>query len=225
MKAAKQRAVEMLDLVGIPQARTRVDTYPHEFSGGMRQRAMIAMAIINNPDADHRRRADDGPRRHRAGADPGDAGRGQGRGQRGDHPDHPRPRRDRRHGRPGDGDVRRPASSSRAPSTTIFDTPRMPYTAGLLGSIPTVDARRRGADADQGCAAVADQRAARLPVLAPLPDSRDRRSATRSSPTCSTTDQPRPPRGVPATGTSSPPSTTPPTLFRARTWSSPRRPA
>jgi peptide/nickel transport system ATP-binding protein len=50
MKVAKQRAVEMLDLVGIPQAKTRVNSYPHEFSGGMRQRAMIAMAIINSPD-------------------------------------------------------------------------------------------------------------------------------------------------------------------------------
>jgi peptide/nickel transport system ATP-binding protein len=49
-KTAKKRAIEMLDLVGIPQARTRADAYPHEFSGGMRQRAMIAMAIINNPD-------------------------------------------------------------------------------------------------------------------------------------------------------------------------------
>ena len=44
------RAVEMLDLVGIPQPKERVEAYPHEFSGGMRQRAMIAMAVINNPD-------------------------------------------------------------------------------------------------------------------------------------------------------------------------------
>ncbi|HQV58526.1 MAG TPA: ABC transporter ATP-binding protein, partial [Ilumatobacteraceae bacterium] len=48
--AAHKRAVEMLDLVGIPQAKSRAKSYPHEFSGGMRQRAMIAMAIINNPD-------------------------------------------------------------------------------------------------------------------------------------------------------------------------------
>ena len=39
----------MLDRVGIPQARTRVDDYPHQFSGGMRQRAMIAMALVNDP--------------------------------------------------------------------------------------------------------------------------------------------------------------------------------
>src|SRR3546814_14397363 len=40
----------MLDLVGIPQASKRVSMYPHEFSGGMRQRAMIAMAISCKPD-------------------------------------------------------------------------------------------------------------------------------------------------------------------------------
>jgi oligopeptide/dipeptide ABC transporter ATP-binding protein len=49
-KEALARAKEMLDLVGIPQADRRLRAYPHEFSGGMRQRVMIAMAIINNPD-------------------------------------------------------------------------------------------------------------------------------------------------------------------------------
>ncbi len=49
-KAADQRAVEMLDLVGIPEAKRRARMYPHEFSGGMRQRAMIAMAIACKPD-------------------------------------------------------------------------------------------------------------------------------------------------------------------------------
>jgi peptide/nickel transport system ATP-binding protein len=47
--AARDRAVEMLSLVGIPDPRARVDAYPHEFSGGMRQRAMIAMGLINEP--------------------------------------------------------------------------------------------------------------------------------------------------------------------------------
>jgi peptide/nickel transport system ATP-binding protein len=48
-KAARTRAIEMLDRVGIPQPDRRVDDYPHQFSGGMRQRAMIAMALINDP--------------------------------------------------------------------------------------------------------------------------------------------------------------------------------
>ena len=47
---ARKRAVELLDLVGIPNAAVRVKSFPHEFSGGMRQRAMIAIAIANNPD-------------------------------------------------------------------------------------------------------------------------------------------------------------------------------
>jgi peptide/nickel transport system ATP-binding protein len=46
---ARQHTIEMLDRVGIPNPSQRVDQYPHEFSGGMRQRAMIAMALINNP--------------------------------------------------------------------------------------------------------------------------------------------------------------------------------
>jgi peptide/nickel transport system ATP-binding protein len=46
---ARERAIELLGMVGIPSPRERVDSYPHEFSGGMRQRAMIAMALSNEP--------------------------------------------------------------------------------------------------------------------------------------------------------------------------------
>jgi peptide/nickel transport system ATP-binding protein len=49
-RAALARAVQMLDLVGIPRPKERIGAFPHEFSGGMRQRVMIAMAVINDPD-------------------------------------------------------------------------------------------------------------------------------------------------------------------------------
>jgi peptide/nickel transport system ATP-binding protein len=49
-KQARGHAVELLKAVGIPRAEKRFDDYPHQFSGGMRQRVMIAMALINSPD-------------------------------------------------------------------------------------------------------------------------------------------------------------------------------
>lgn len=48
-KEAKARAIEMLDLVGIPEPQQRAEEFPHQFSGGMRQRVMIAMALMNSP--------------------------------------------------------------------------------------------------------------------------------------------------------------------------------
>jgi ABC-type dipeptide/oligopeptide/nickel transport system ATPase component len=49
-EAARKRCIELLDAVHIPEASKRVDMYPHEFSGGMRQRVMIASAMLCRPD-------------------------------------------------------------------------------------------------------------------------------------------------------------------------------
>ncbi len=69
-RQARARAIELLKAVGIPHAERRLDDYPHQFSGGMRQRVMIAMALVNDPGPADRRRADDRARRDDAGADP-----------------------------------------------------------------------------------------------------------------------------------------------------------
>ncbi len=68
-KDATRRAIEALESVRIPDAARRIRMYPHEFSGGMRQRVMIAMALLCRAGAADRRRTHHRARRDRAGAD------------------------------------------------------------------------------------------------------------------------------------------------------------
>lgn len=140
-RAAAERAVELLDLVGIPDPRRRARAFPHEFSGGMRQRAVIAMAIANDPDVIicdepttaldvtiqaqvievlKRARAETGAAIVLISHDLGVVA--------------------------GLADRVLVMYAGRAvevgPVCEVYERPRMPYTIGLLGSVPRVDAGR-----------------------------------------------------------------------------------
>ena len=69
--AAEAETIRLLDRVRIPAAKSRFHEHPHRFSGGMRQRVMIAMALACKPKTPDRRRAHDCARRHHPGPDPG----------------------------------------------------------------------------------------------------------------------------------------------------------
>ncbi len=154
--------------VGIPRAERRIDDYPHQFSGGMRQRVMIAMALVNDPDlliADEPTTALDVTTQaqilelmnrlqrefgsaiiiitHDLGVVAETA----------------------------DEVVVMYAARvvENGPVDQIFKRPHMPYTWGLLGSLPRLDADLERLDADPRPAAVAAQPAARLPVPPALP--------------------------------------------------------
>jgi oligopeptide/dipeptide ABC transporter ATP-binding protein len=139
--AAARRAVELLELVGIPDPARRAQAFPHEFSGGMRQRVMIAMAIANDPDviiADEPTTALDvtvqaqilevlATAKQATGAAivliTHDLGVVAGFADRA-----------------AVMYAGRPVETSGVEE--LFATPRMPYTAGLLGSLPRLDAGR-----------------------------------------------------------------------------------
>ena len=147
--AAMKRALDMLELVEIPAAKQRIDEYPHQLSGGMRQRVMIAMALSCNPVAADRRRADDGARRDDPGADPRAARQAAARDRHGGAVHHAQPGRRRRDRRPRRRHVlrarrrgrRRARAVSRAAASVHARTARLPAAAR---------ARRRSRDRRSG---------------------------------------------------------------------------
>ena len=146
---ARERVVELLSLVGIPSPQKRLDSYVHEFSGGMRQRVMLAMALSLQSRLPDRRRADHRARRHHPGHHP-----------RADHRHdrapghvaalhHPQSRRRRPCLRPRRRDVRQPHRRARRQARDLRQ-PAAPLHGGPAELDPA--ARRPGQvpDADRG---------------------------------------------------------------------------
>ena len=167
--AAWERAVELLRAVGIPNAEIRARDYPHQFSGGMRQRAMIAMALVHNPDvliADEPTTALDVTvqaqileliDRVKREFDVGVILITHDLGVVAETASHVLVM----YGGPARWSTGRPQE--------IFDAAQHPYAWGLLESMPTVERRMDDARPDRGLAALAAHPADRLPLPPPLP--------------------------------------------------------
>ncbi len=137
-EARQPRRVEMLRLVGIPAAASRLDDYPHQFSGGMRQRIMIAIALACRPRlliADEPTTALDVTIQAQVLELIAEL-RARARHER--RPDHPRPRRRRR---ACDRVMVMYAGQvvEEGPTADVIARPMHPYTRGLLASMPSLD--------------------------------------------------------------------------------------
>ena len=135
---AQELTLEMLRLVGFPDPNRAIRTYPFELSGGLRQRAMIAMALVCRPALLIARRADDRARRHHPGADPQARHRVAERAGHGGADDHPRSRRRRQRRRGYRRDVSRRGRGERH-AGGHFPRAAHPYLQALLHAVPRFD--------------------------------------------------------------------------------------
>ncbi len=134
-RPARAQALELLERVGIPSPERRVLQYPHELSGGMKQRVMIAMASRVSPKALDRRRADHGARRHDPSANLGASSLSEARVRHGRVAHYARPGRRRAFCGARASDVR--GQDRRAGlGGDVFKRAAHPYTQALLGALP-----------------------------------------------------------------------------------------
>ena len=155
---AEALAIELLKMVGIPNPAERINNYPHEFSGGMRQRAVIAIAMANDPEvilADEPTTALDVTVQAQVLVLLED---GAGPDERRFVADHPRPRGDRRPGRPGPGHVRRAPGGDRYGGRRLLQALDALHPGPARLAPPPRQRRDRTAAPDPGRAALHDGR-------------------------------------------------------------------